>query len=208
MIGEIFGNLKVLSIVGKDNKNRKRVECECVCGVIKSYDYYKVRTGHTKSCGCKRNEYIAIARTTHNGRFTTLYKKWCSMKRRCLNSNEKCFKNYGGRGIKICNEWLQFENFENWAKNNGYKEELTLERINVDEGYNPNNCKWITSKEQARNKQNTVYLIYKNEVLPMQEIAEIEKMNNKTLSTRYYRFIKRNPNIKKENVSFDMLIPR
>ena len=129
-------------------------------------------------------------------------------KRRCLNSHEKCFKNYGGRGITICNEWLDFKNFEIWAKSNGYKEDLTIERINVNEGYNPENCKWITSKEQARNKTNTVYILYKNKLIPLQEIAEIEKINNKTLSSRYYRFIKRNPNINKENISFDMLIPR
>ncbi len=208
MIGKIFGNLKVLSIVENDPKGRKRIECECECGNIKAYDFYKVKSGHTKSCGCKKNEYIAKARTTHNGRFTELYKKWCGIKRRCLNSHEKCFKNYGGRGITICNEWLDFKIFEIWAKSNGYKEDLTIERINVNEGYNPKNCKWITSKEQARNKTNTAYILYKNKLIPLQEIAEIEKINNKTLSSRYYRFIKRNPNINKENISFDMLIPR
>lgn len=95
---------------------------------------------------------------------TKIYKKWEDMKSRCNNPNNKRYKDYGGRGIKICNEWLSdFMNFYNWAINNGYKEGLSIERINNDGNYEPSNCKWITRAEQMRNTRNCHYIEYKGE---------------------------------------------
>lgn len=206
-MNEKYNSLEVIKISGRDNGKRKRVLCKCDCGSIKEYDYYKVKTGHTKSCGCLKNSLIAEARTKHGGRYSQLYKKWCGMKRRCYNTHEKSYKNYGSKGMGICEEWLNdFSSFENWAYNNGYREGLTIERIDVHKGYSPDNCTWIPMKKQARNKTNTVYMLYKGELLPIAEIAEIENISYKTLSSRYYRYKKRNPD--KSEIDFDMSIPR
>lgn len=206
-MNEKYNSLEVIKVSGRDKGKRKRVLCKCDCGVIKEYDYYKVKTGHTKSCGCLKNSFIAEARTIHGGRYSQLYKKWCGIKRRCYNSNEKSYKSYGGKGIEICNEWLNdFASFENWAYNNGYSEGLTIERIDVNKGYYPDNCTWIPMERQARNKTNTVYMSYKGRLLPIAEIAEIENIPYKTLSSRYYRYKKLNP--EKSEIDFDMSIPR
>lgn len=88
------------------------------------------------------------------------YSHWVNMKTRCLNKNNVKYKDYGGRGIKVCDEWLNFENFHYWAINNGFKSDLTLERINVNGNYEPNNCKWIPMIEQAKNKRNSRLITY------------------------------------------------
>lgn len=83
------------------------------------------------------------------------------MKTRCHNPHVKAYSDYGGRGIKICDEWNDFKAFKNWALQNGYKEGLTIERLDVDKGYTPNNCIWIERKAQSWNRRNTRYISYK-----------------------------------------------
>jgi len=100
-----------------------------------------------KSCGCASNK----LKQKHNESHTKLYRVWDSMKRRILNSNHKAYKNYGGRGITICDEWLEFIPFRDWSLNNGYQEGLEIDRENNDKGYCPENCRWVTRKENMRN---------------------------------------------------------
>src|SRR3990167_9233467 len=110
-----------------------------------------------KSCGCHKN-------IKHGGFGTRLYKIWEGMKSRCLNSNRKAYKNYGGRGITICNEWLEFIPFRDWALSNGYKENLQINRINNDGNYEPSNCDFVPIKENLRNRRNTITLEIANEI--------------------------------------------
>jgi len=100
-----------------------------------------------KSCGCMKQKFLI----KHGESHTKLHKVWSSMKKRCLNLNDKGYKNYGGRGIAVCNEWLEFIPFRDWAVNNGYKEGLQINRINNDGNYEPSNCNWISHKENGRN---------------------------------------------------------
>lgn len=110
------------------------------------------------------------------------------MKQRCRNPNSGSYKHYGARGIKICDEWPEsYDNFYWWAMQNGYKEDLTIDRIDVDGDYEPSNCRWMPEAYQQRNKRNTVRVEINGELLTLPEIAEKYSINKKALSYRYYR---------------------
>lgn len=208
LIGQTFNELTVLEESGRVN-GKRQIKCQCSCGNIKVYDAYKVTSGSTKSCGCKRTKYIAEARTKHNGRRTVLYSKWSGIKRRCYNPNDSHYKNYGALGITMCEEWKDdFGEFQEWAYENGYEESLTIERKDPNKGYNPDNCIWIPNEYQAWTKKNTAHIIYKGKSQPLAVVAKAENMNHKTLSSRYYRFMKINTHIDVNSITFDMLIPR
>jgi hypothetical protein len=114
----------------------------------------RINSGNTKSCGCNKSNAIRKAQIKHGMASARINKIFRGMKDRCFNSNSPNFKDYGGRGITICNEWLNdFMAFYNWATNNGYDEKLTIDRINNDGNYEPNNCKWATKLEQCNNQR-------------------------------------------------------
>ena len=159
-IGDIFGRLKVIkkdkSHIEKSGKVRSKWLCICSCGNKVSVLGTNLRKGNTMSCGCLWKEVSQKIKTKHGLRNTRLYGIWSGIRKRTLNENCKDYKNYGGRGIYICKEWLDdFKAFYEWAISNGYKNNLTIERINVNGNYEPNNCKWATHKEQSQNTRRT-----------------------------------------------------
>ena len=115
---------------------------------------------------------------------SVLYNKWGSMKTRCYYPKSKDYKNYGGRGIKICDEWLNYDNFRNWSISTGYQEGLTIDRIDNDRNYEPSNCKWITMKEQQRNKRNNRIITYNGKSLTLVEWGEIYNINPDRIGAR------------------------
>lgn len=118
-------------------------------------------------------------------RYTRLYKIWCGMKYRCYNANYDGYNNYGGRGIIVCQEWINdFGNFYEWAIKNGYKDTLTIERIDVNGNYCPENCKWATMKEQENNKRNNTVLEYNGEKRTVSEWADKLQVSKETLYSR------------------------
>lgn len=158
LLNKTFGRLTIVNAYRND-KGYVRVKASCLCdGNIKDYSYYSLRKGHTLSCGCLRKENTAQMRTVHHGRGTRLYNIWKGMRQRCNNPNHPEYKYYGGAGIKICEKWNDFQIFREWALNNGYAENLTIERNELDGDYCPQNCKWIPKGEQSSNKRDTVLM--------------------------------------------------
>ena len=127
------------------------------CGTNFKANTYDINRGYIKSCGCYHKRRAKESNITHGLGATKLYKIWGDIKRRTLNPKHKHYKYYGGRGITICDEWLDVQNFYNWAMSNGYSDELSLDRIDNDGNYEPNNCRWTTQTIQTRNKR-----VYKN----------------------------------------------
>lgn len=160
MIGKKFGRLTViqLSKIGIDRESHW--ECVCECGEKTIVRGYHLRSGRVKSCGCLMREVARMPRgystrgnTKHGGSNTRLYEIWSNMKTRCFNPKNRAFKWYGAIGITICADWLKFENFQKWAMQSGYKDNLTIERINPCGDYEPSNCTWIPKSEQRKNQR-------------------------------------------------------
>lgn len=154
-IGSVYGRLTILSIEKYDGAN-SRVKSECECGCKKEFILYNVRNGNTSSCGCLSKEITTKRNTKHNGSKSRLYKIWSDMKERCGNPNNTRFERYGGRGIHVCKPWTDdFVIFRDWAVANNYSDDLTIDRIDNDKGYSPENCQWATHAEQMMNRSST-----------------------------------------------------
>lgn len=163
IVGKKYGRLTVLEYAGKDKNNNIRWLCECDCSnkTKKVILGQNLKHGLTKSCGCLNDETRREKATKHGMSRKKLYKVYMSMKDRCYNESHKFYKDYGGRGIKICEEWMGdngLENFYNWSTENGYKEGLTIDRKNVNGNYEPSNCRWATMEEQGSNKRNNIWI--------------------------------------------------
>lgn len=121
-------------------------------------------------------------------KYTTLYKRWTWMKQRCQNPRNKSYHNYGGRGIRVCREWQRYEAFRSWALSNGFAENMTLDRIDNDGDYSPENCRWTTLKVQNNNQRQTVRITYRGITRTLHEWADFLSMSASTLYYRYVRF--------------------
>lgn len=149
-IGEKFGRLTVIS----RNTKEKKWTCICECGNTVSVIASNLNKGNTKSCGCLQRDIRSITGKKHGMEGTKIYHVWKSMKQRCFNSNHKSFKYYGGRGITVCDEWKNdFQAFYDWAMANGYKEGLTIDRIDANGNYEPSNCEWVTQKQNNSHRR-------------------------------------------------------
>lgn len=160
-------------------ENGRRVvkwECRCSCGsnkVILSTTR-GLTNGNTKSCGCLHSERAREAKIIHGETDSRLYHIWCGIKARCLNSNNAKYKNYGGRGVTICREWKQsYESFRDWSLNNGYAENLSIDRIDVNGNYEPSNCRWADNFIQANNRTDNFIIEYNGEIHTIHEWAII-----------------------------------
>jgi hypothetical protein len=195
LIGQRFGRLIVVDRYVYDGKQPKWL-CRCDCGNDKVVFGNHLRSGITKSCGCLSKE-IAPSRgrkskigerSLKHGDFgTRLYGIWAAMKRRCQNPNVKYYKDYGGRGIRVCSEWQDYIPFKEWAMSNGYDDGLTLDRIDVDGNYCPDNCRWITMFEQEQNRRNTNRIEYNGQMYTIREAANITGLTYRTIKGRVER---------------------
>lgn len=152
---------------------------KCDCGKEKIIDKINVTSGQQKSCGCQS------IKLKHGLTNTRLHKIWVGMKSRCYDKNKKCYPNYGGKGIKVCDLWKNdFMSFYKWANENGYKEGLTIDRINSSGDYCPENCRWVTRTEQNRNTKKNIMVTYRGETLCLREMARKYNIHWATASYR------------------------
>ena len=186
LTGQKFGELTVQKQatyrIQPSGKKVLRWYCECSCGGSAIVCTSSLKNGKTSSCGCKKKR---PSIKTHGKSKTRLYRIWCSMKTRCSNPARRFYKDYGGRGIDVCVEWKEkFENFYEWAINNGYSDTLSIDRKDVDGNYEPDNCRWATTIQQGRNKRNTKLYEYNGESLCLSEWADKYGIEKKVISDR------------------------
>ncbi|MYW24988.1 hypothetical protein GTY48_15580 [Bacillus thuringiensis] len=182
LTGKTFGRLTVLSLSHKA-RNGTYFNCICECGVEKKVVRNKLTTGKTVSCGCYHKEKV----TKHGDHKTRLYGIWKGMKDRCFLPTKKRYEDYGGRGITVCKEWLDYSNFKEWSMSNGYEEHLTIERKDFNGNYTPNNCEWIPLEEQLKNTRRSVFITYEGETRVLSDWARYFGINYQTLKGRYWR---------------------
>lgn len=185
-----IGRLTVISFAYSKNK-RKYWKCICECGNICDVMGNYLKLGSTKSCGCLKKELNQKGNIKHNMYKTRIYKIYQSMKQRCYFEKHTHYKNYGGRGISICDEWLGkngFVNFYNWAMCNGYNDSLSIDRINNDGNYEPSNCKFSTNEEQQNNTRITKKYNYNGETLTLTQISRKYHINKSTLRHRIKKY--------------------
>lgn len=183
LTGQKFG--KLVAIERYVKQGQSWWICKCDCGNIKNARASSLVYGAVKSCGCYQRECTSEANRKHGESGTRLYKIWKHMKGRCLCKNDKDYSLYGGRGISICENWEKsYENFRSWAIQSGYSEKLTLDRVDVDGDYSPENCRWATVKEQANNKRTNIYVTLGNETHTLSEWGEINGISYATIDKR------------------------
>ena len=200
LTGKKFGRLTVIE---KREPNKKRKTsmwlCRCECGNEKIIASHDLKHG-TLSCGCMLKENRESFKNKYrngkkiNAKNTRILRIYNGMKQRCYNSNNPNYKNYGGRGITICKEWLKnYYEFEKWSLENGYEDTLTIDRIDTNKGYSPKNCRWATYKQQANNERTNHILEIDGIKHTVQEWSEIYKIKPNTIIYR----IKRGWNVKR-----------
>lgn len=156
LTGNKYGRLKVIcraKDILRGNRPRTAFECKCDCGTVKIIDAGDLKSGRINSCGCLKSEITSKRMGTHRLTKTRLHNIWTGMKTRCNNENQTSFERYGKRGIKVCEDWENFSDFYNWAVYNGYADNLTIDRIDNDKGYIPENCRWTNYTTQSRNQK-------------------------------------------------------
>ena len=192
MIGKKFNRLVVLKRVENDKYGNTKWLCECECGNKVEVLGIHLRSNHTRSCGCLQKEVLKNTNhySKHNMTKTRIYKIWNGIKNRTNSTStlkDTHYKNYSGRGIKICEEWEVFENFYKWSIDNGYTDKLTIDRINTDGNYEPSNCRWVDMKTQNNNRRNNYLITYNNETHTMTEWNNILGFTTGLLKNRLNR---------------------
>lgn len=184
LTGNKYGRLTVLKRV--ENRGKRTMWlCQCDCGNEKVVSGKDITSGKTQSCGCLNSEKTIKRNTKHNLSNTRLYNIWNGMIGRCYRNKTKHYKDYGGRGIRVCEEWRSdFMNFYNWAKNNGYSPELSIDRIEVDGNYEPTNCRWATQEQQMNNTRSNHLVTINEKTLTVTEWEKLYNLQRGVISKR------------------------
>lgn len=204
--GQRFGRLVIVKEVEHhkmpSGRYRRMFLCRCDCGNEVTCSLANLTSGNTSSCGCLKKETASNNNSTHRQSKTRLYRCWQHMKHRCYRKDDENYSYYGGRGIIMCDEWkYNYENFSKWAIENGYKDNLTIDRIDCNGNYEPSNCRWITQKEQARNTRRNTFVYLEGKGFSMHkftlsELCEILKVNYPLSVKRIYQYLRKRKAVK------------
>lgn len=184
LTGIRYGRLTVVRRVENAKGGSSRWLCRCDCGEERIHTAGTLNYGVVLSCGCLGKEARLRSNMSHGGSKTKLYRVWNSMKDRCFRETCSGFKHYGGRGISVCAEWLDYQTFHDWAMSSGYKEGLSIDRIDVNGNYAPSNCRWVSKKVQANNTTANRVLCHNGESHTMSEWSKILGIGYSTLAKR------------------------
>lgn len=185
LTGQRFGRLVVIKRNGSDGNRNATWDCCCDCGNKTVVSGSELRRGRTKSCGCLVKELTSQINYKHGEAKTRLYYIWQGMKERTQAQNSKHYKNYGGRGITVCDEWQNdFVAFETWALSNGYSDDLTIDRKDNNKGYSPHNCRWVNREVQGNNRRDNYLITHNKQTNTLSEWARIIGINKTTLINR------------------------
>lgn len=182
LVGNRYGSLVVMAEQDrkphKNSRPTRYFSCKCDCGGVHGASLANLRSGKVISCGCKSSR--------HYGYGTRIYRIWRGIVQRCTISTYAPYKNYGARGIKVCEDWLEFKKFRAWAMSSGYADALSIDRVDNNGHYEPSNCRWATPAEQARNKRSNVVICYKGKPHIATELAMKLGVKYTTLLYRHY----------------------
>ena len=185
LTGQRFGRLRVIERAQSNKNGYPRWLCKCDCGNITTAYGMHLKSGASKSCGCLISEKSRERATKHGLSSSKIYPIWKSMNQRCTNPNDKRFNNYGARGIKVCDEWKNdFQTFYDWAMANGYADDLTIDRIDVNGNYEPSYCRWATPIEQANNATQNHFITYNGKTQTMAQWAKETGIKYTTIRAR------------------------
>ena len=190
LTGQRFGRLLVIGLDDRDTR-KTYFYCKCDCGNIKSIRSDSLLCGAIRSCGCMKQEQDKVNLTAnhkHKMSHTRLYEIWQGMKARCYNPNNSRYFDYGGRGITVCDEWREdFCEFSRWATESGYDKSLTIDRIDNNGNYSPENCRWADMKTQCRNRRSNINITIGNATKTLAEWCEIFDVPYHVIRGRYER---------------------
>ena len=170
--GQRFGRLIAIKVSGKALNGNMMWECKCDCGNTTYVHSTSLVSGSTVSCGCYHRERVHETKYKHGETKTRLYRIWSGMFSRCYGSRPKFVSAYTSRNIRVCDDWKDYLSFRDWAKSNGYRDDLTLDRIDVNGNYEPQNCRWATQKTQQNNRTNNHLLTYNGKTQTMSQWAD------------------------------------
>ena len=187
LTGQQFGKLTVISRAENIGKKAAWL-CRCDCGKHKTVTGSNLKQGNVQSCGCMWKDVVPQnnkeLNTRHGESHSKLHKAWCNMRYRCYNPSCDCYADYGGRGITVCDEWGSYEAFRDWSLANGFAENLSIDRIDNDKGYSPDNCRWVPMKTQANNKRKSNCLTMNGETKTIAEWSEVTGIGWTTIKER------------------------
>lgn len=198
LTGKTIGNFYIIGFSHQDNAYRSHWKCRCnLCGSETTVEGFHIKSGKTISCGCYLEQIRGKHNITHGGSSERLYRIWKSMINRCFDKTNKNYFRYGGRGITVCKEWADKENgyvvFREWSNNNGYDKvkyafDCTIDRIDNNKGYSPDNCRWVNMLVQANNTRKNVFVEYKGERMTIAQLARKYDIPYKMLWKRIHTF--------------------
>lgn len=195
LTGKKFGRLTVLGLSEKRSGRKSYWVCQCECGNKKIVRSDCLKSGNVKSCDCLKREQdkINLNRITHGdtltGNHERLWGIWQGIKTRTTNNHSESYAIYGGRGITVCKEWLEsYEKFKEWSLANGYSDNLTIDRIDVNGNYEPDNCRWATIKEQCNNRRTNVFIEWQGKNQNLKQWSEETGIPYRVLHDRYKRY--------------------